>query len=260
MIRMTTLFGAAMLIASAAAAGTISPDAKPIIDQMIAAHGGMDKWRSAPTVSFTEQWLRDGKPRGPKAAVTVEQTSRRAYMDVVGTDTRVAWDGEKAWSENWTMPTPPRFIALLNYYFTNLPWLTMDPGVNLAAPTTEHLWDDPVAYISIRMTFDAGVGDTPDDYYVLLIDPDTKLLHGCRYVVTYKSLMREGKTSSPEHVLIYEDHTTVDGLRMPAHFSIYQTDHSPYAACAFDDWSFQKPFDASRMKMPRGATIDESTP
>ena len=60
--------------------------------------------------------------------------------------------------------------------------------------------------------------------------------------------------------MIYDERTTVDGLQMPAHLSIYQTDHSPYAACAFDGWSFKRPFDASRMEMPEGATVDETTP
>ena len=127
---------------------------------MIEAHGGLEKWRSAPTVSF-EDTLQP--PEGPplSSRVSVEQESRRAYLDFPEMGARIAWDGEKAWSENWQGPFPPRFFALLSYYFLNLPWLAADPGVNLDEPGTGSLWDDPTEYITVRMTFEPGVGDTP---------------------------------------------------------------------------------------------------
>lgn len=236
------------------AAAESDADAVKIVQEMIVAHGGLEKWQSAPTVCFEDMWG-DGGPM----SVTVHQQTRQVYMDAVGTDSRMAWDGEKAWSVNWEGP-PPRFMALLNYYFANLPWLTMDPGVNLGDVGKATLWDDPAEYITVRMTFDAGVGDTPDDYYVLHIDPKTKMLKATTYIVTYKALLPEGVSHSPEHILVYDAWQEVSGLKVPTHFTIYLLDHTVYATCTLSDWAFDQPFDASRLAMPADAVIDKTQP
>jgi len=235
--------------------------AEEIVDAMIEAHGGMEAWASAPTVSFEDRFSRPGAEEpGPWTRVVVEQGPRRAYIDVLGTDMHMAWDGEKAWSVNWKMPTPPRFLALLNYYFVNLPWLAKDPGVLLGQPGKAKLWDDPTEYITIKVTYESGVGDTPEDYYVLYIHPETHQLKGCEYIVTYKSLLPEGVAHTPPHILVFEEFETVSDLVVPTKYTIYETDQSVYASCEIRNWSFSKSFDSSRMEMPEGAVIDETEP
>ncbi len=231
-----------------------------IISKMIEAHGGMEKWRSAPAVSFEDHFTRPGEKEGSVSQVTVEQGRRRAYLDFPKTNARITWDGKRAWSENWKEQTPPRFLALLNYYFLNLPWLTMDQGVNLTEPEKVKLWDDPTEYITVKVTFDAGVGDTPEDYYLLYIDPKTYRLKATEYIVTYASLLPPDAKSTPPHILVYDTFTTVDGLVVPSKYSIYEKDRKPYAACEIRNWSFKKPFDTSRMTMPPGAVVDTTKP
>ena len=235
-------------------------EALKVVEAMIEAHGGMDKWKSARTVYFEDEMIPGDAPVGLVSQVTVEQGRRRIYVDYPDINARVVWDGEKAWSINWGLPMPPRLLTSFNYYFLNLPWLVMDPGVNLAMEGTATLWEDPTEYITVRMTFDAGVGDTPDDYYVLYIHPETTELRATVYVVTYKELLSEGVDKTPEHVLVYDSYTTVDGLKVATHYTIYQWDHSVYATCKIGGWSFQKAFKTTRMTMPEGAVIDETTP
>ena len=235
-----------------------SPD--DAIRAMIEAHGSLKKWRAAPAVSFTDLLLTTGSSEGAPMAITVEQTSRRAYIDVVGAETSIAWDGERAWGVNWNFPMPPRFLALLNYYFLNLPWLVRDPGVVLSDLGKAKLWDDPTEFITVRVTYEAGVGDTPEDYYVLYIHPETHRLSACEYVVTYAGLLPPGVKHTPPHILVYEEFETVDDLLVPTRYTIYETDHKPYATCEITDWSFSKPFDESRMEMPENAVLDTSNP
>ena len=130
----------------------------------------------------------------------------------------------------------------------------------LGEPGKQVLPQDPTEYISIRMGFEGNVGDTPDDYYVLFIDPETYRMHGCIYVVTYKDALPPGASISPEHLLIYDEFVQVDGLHMPSHYTIYDLDHQIYATCDVRDWSLRMPFDASRMQMPAAATLDTSQP
>ncbi len=247
------------IIAAPASAGH-SEAALEVVESMIAAHGGMERWASAPTVSFEDEFRPGEATEGGVSRVTVEQGPRRAYIDFPGSEMRMSWDGEKAWSENWAAPYPPRFLALLNYYFLNLPWLALDPGVHLGEPGTARLWDEPTEYVTVKMTFGEGVGDTPGDYYVLYIHPETHRLAATEYTVTYQALLPEGVESTPPHILVFDQHTTVDGLLVPTHYTIYETDRSVYASCDVRDWSFTRAFDTSRMSMPEGAAIDDSTP
>lgn len=249
-----------LLITLTAPGAVRAGSADEAVDAMIEAHGGMEKWASAPTVRFEDEFKPGEAESGGVSRVTVEQGPRRAYIDFPGTPMRMAWDGEKAWSENWQAPFPPRFLALLNYYFVNLPWLAKDPGVILGEPGTGKLFDDPTEYVTVKMTYESGVGDTPDDYYVLYIDPETHRLKANRYIVTYRGILPEGVEATPEHILINDEYDTVDGLVVPTHYTIYEVDGSVYASCDVRGWSFSEPFDESRMVMAAGAVVDESAP
>ena len=189
--------------------------------------------------------------------VQVEQGARRATLAYVGTPMHMGWDGETAWSVAWASPAPPRFMALLNYYFLNLPWLTMDPGVHLGEPETGTLPGDDTEYLTVMMTFGEGVGDTPDDWYRLYIHPETRMLAANEYVVTYKSLLPPGEDATPVHLLVYDEWTEVNGLTVPVHYTIHEGD-TVYASCAITDWSFSEPFDPASVAMPEGATVDRS--
>lgn len=248
----------AALVATPAEAGA-AMSAGEIVDATIAAHGGMDRWAAAPTVSFEDEFTFAGVEETGVSRVTVEQGPRRSYLDT-GSGEKLSWDGEKAWSQNWQGPYPPRFFALLNYHFLNLPWLAKDPGVHLGEPGTARLWDDPTDDLTVKITYGEGVGDTPGDYYVLYVHPETHRLAATEYIVTYRAILPEGVTATPPHILVYDDFATVDGLVVPTAYSIYETDKTPYASCEIRDWSFEKPFDTSRMVMPEDAVLDESTP
>ena len=136
----------------------------------------------------------------------------------------------------------------------------MDPGVKLATAGTDTLWGDPTQYQVVRMSFRSGTGDTPNDTYRLYIDPASKRLKACGYQVTYRAMLPEGAASMPEHILVYEDHQRVGGLLMPTRYTIYSTDHAPLATCSVAGWTFDRPFDETRMTMPDSAVVDESKP
>lgn len=251
----------ALSVGLAALAGMSEAAESPqqIVDSMIAAHGGMNTWASAPTVSFEAEMIPPGQTQGAPVRVTVEQGRRRAYQEVPALSARMAWDGEKAWSENWKLPFPPRFAALLDYYFANLPWLTRDPGVRLASEGTAELPGDVTEYLAVRMTFDEGVGDSPRDSFLLFIHPQTRQLRATEYVATYAGVMPPGLKALPPNRVLYEEHATVDGLIVPTRYEFFVKEgHKPLATVRVRDWSFSKPFDASRLTMPAGGVLDKS--
>jgi hypothetical protein len=225
---------------------------------MIEAHGGLERWRSAPTMRFTDAFLPAGAESALESHVTVEMSSRRAYLDFPAMDAQIVWDGEKAWSVNWQRRTPPRFLALLSFYFVGLPWLTADPGVHLSEPRTGTLPDDPTEYITVKMTFGEGVGDTPDDYYLLFIDPSTHLLKATEFTVTYADVLAPDEEFKKD-LGIFETYGEFEGLKVPTRFPIY-VDGELAGTYEWREVSFSQPFDDSRMKMPDGVVIDTSQP
>lgn len=249
----------ASLFPAAAPAADGPPESLALIEAMAEAHGGLERWAGAPTVAFTDEFRPGEAASGPQSRVTVEQGPRRAYLDIVGTEMRMAWDGERAWSENWELPMPPRFLALLDYYFLNLPWLASDPGVNLSKVGQGQIPGDAADYRTVKMTFDPGTGDTPDDYYILYVDPETDRLKATEYIVTYRAVLGEGEESTTPHLLVYDEWTEVGGLTVPTHYTIYEGE-ATYATNQITDWSFTEPFDLSRMEMPEGAVVDTSQP
>lgn len=259
------LTAASLLVALSPLAAAATGPAESIarVEAMIEAHGGMEAWASAPSVEFQDRRV-GGEEPGPWTRVIVEQGPRRACLDVLGTDMRMAWDGEKAWSVAWEMRIPPRFLALLDYYFLNLPWLALDPGVVLGDPGTApldlgDLAADDTEYVTVKMTFQPGVGDTPDDYYLLYIHPESHRLVANEYIVTYEALLPEGTEHSPPHVLVYDGWTEVGGLTVPTAYTIYE-EGEVFAALEVREWSFDQPFDPECLEMPEGAVVDESTP
>lgn len=223
--------------------------------KMTEAHGGLEKWRALGAMTFTDSWS-----DGMESRVTIDVATRRGVLELTGTDARAAWDGEKAWSVNWTAAMPPRFLIGLNWYFLNLPWLVHDPGVTVTDEGTATVGDDPREYLALRMTFAPGVGDTPEDYYVLYVDPETHRLHGCEYVVTYGALLPEGVEHTPPHDLLFEEFTDIDGLVLPVAYTIHEKDGSVYAACRVAEWVLDRPFDEASVRMPEGAVVDGSQP
>ncbi len=237
---------------------------------MIEAHGGLERWRSAPTVSFDIT----SEPDGKDFRVMVEQGARRAYHDYrrsaahPAKEAWISWDGKQAWSENYLDPTStriargsPRIVALLNYYFFNLPWVAADPGVILSAPGTGRFWEDPTEYITVKMTFEPDVGDSPNDIFVLYIDPTSYRLRATEYNFTYSGVR------GPPRIAIYEEFTTVDGLTVPTVISIYGTgevhhseDRELHSRREARNWSFHELFDESRMVMPPNAEVDTNLP
>ena len=214
-----------------------------IVDSMIAAHGGMEPWSSAPTVSFEAEMIPVGQRNGDPVRVMVEQGRRRAYQESPSRAARMAWDGEKAWGENWKA-SPPRFTALLDYYFANIPWLTQDRGVRLASEETARLPGDRTDYLAVRMTFDEGTGDSPRDSYLLFIDPQSRRLRAVEYVATYAGILPPGETAFPPNVVIYDEHATVNGLVVPTRYEFFVKEgHKPMATVKVRDWSFSRPFD-----------------
>ncbi|MFQ5650873.1 MAG: hypothetical protein ACE5IY_13105 [bacterium] len=205
-------------------------ESSEIIAKMIDAHGGMDAWEKVKTL-YVDRWQRRaGQPAGHdwEFNITADLKGWRVY-EVWWGKQHVVWDGEKGWTKDFKLPFPAKFVATIGLYMT------------------------------IKMSFDKGVGITWDDYYLLYIDPDTYLLKGCLINQTYAAILRPGMDAMQQHFVI-KNYEEMAGLKMPGEFTTYFANSAKLADGKFYNWQANVEFDESRLKMPEGAVLDTSKP
>ncbi len=110
------------------------------------------------------------------------------------------------------------------------------------------------------MTFQKGTGDTPDDFYLLYLEPGSGRLKLASYIVTFPAL-RKGKPieDQEQHAIVFQGWQTVDGLEVPRVARFYPWNgetieggsfrdsgvfHVRFSAEAADKSLFNKPADA----------------
>lgn len=235
-----------------------------LVLRSIEAHGGLDAWYSAPTSSYTWEYANVGADLHFKSFLVAENRTRRIYHDLltVGSyndpetvDGRFAWTGSVAWMHPASIESiNPRFWSSTGYYFEQIPFVLADPGLKYTVLPDDSL--DGQTYRMVRISYDEGVGDSPEDTYTLYLDPETYVVRAIRYTVTY------GRDVQPdaeprETLFLYEDYTTVDGLTVPRHFLGYGFVDGRRGEFKNEAWadsiSFSRPFDESRLDAPEGA-------
>ncbi|MEM8782652.1 MAG: hypothetical protein AAGE65_07310 [Planctomycetota bacterium] len=125
--------------------------------------------------------------------------------------TVVVFDGEACWTsaDAPEIPYGYRFHALTWPYFAAAPFKLSDPGVS-----HEFLEEVPLtakaSSVASKMTFEAGLGDAPDDWYVVFPNPMDDSLAALAYIVTYdKSAEVAEKRPS---IVFYTEPVTVEGV------------------------------------------------
>ena len=154
------------------------------------------------TVAFGPNKMLDGaeiwfKPSG--AVVRIEANGATAVAD-----------GKTAWISPPDAKMPkPRFQLYTWPYFAMVPFKLDDAGASLAPmPPAAMSGDAGEAMARAKMTFSAGTGDSPDDWYVLYVDPQNRL-KAMAYIVTYGT--DAAKAQPQPHAIVYDDFTDVPG-------------------------------------------------
>ncbi len=188
-----------------------------LIVEAMDAHGGLQTWLENEVLEF--RWIYHMNDRGPNAVVNTKQkvdtSSMKAVHTVPDSDIQFGWDGSDAWispAETEFSGPPPRFWSLTPYYFVGVPFVFADLNANF------ELMSDPfdfegTTYQQVKVTYNAGTGDAPDDYYKVLIHPFSKQVAAVRYIVTSPLVAPDGPL--PEKLLTLESLIEVKGSFIP---------------------------------------------
>lgn len=189
----------------------------------IDAHGGLAAWYANGPLRFRYDYARldsTGAPSGDPldTRLLVDPWAARAVHTLAADSTvSFGWTGAEAWARpaGAELPTDARFWALTPYYFVSIPFVFADPGVRLALAPADTVEGRPVDVV--RVTFEPGTGDAPDDYYDLLLDPATDRTVGVRYVVSYGAFNPDGG-HTPETLMLYDGAQSVGGVTVQEGF------------------------------------------
>jgi len=228
------------------------------------AHGGLATWLAKGTISFTFDYQPLGNPSQRRHTRNEADLWRsRAFQEEVDGDARFAFDGEQAWivPDLDAFPSTPRFWSTTPYYFVGIPFVLADPGARYERLEDAEL--DGVSHQLVRVTYEDGTGDSPDDYYIIYVHPETHRVGAIRYVVAYPARFPQGG-HSPEKLMRYQDLREVDGLLLPHGLDTFAWDPEAEAIgdqvteITVSDYALGRTIPASRFAAPEGATIQTS--
>ena len=172
--------------------------------EVLQAHGGLEKWQEMETLQY--KLRKDDQTE----THTIDLKNRKDLIEA--SDYTLGYDGENVWVSPNAAAFPgksAKFYHNLYFYFLSIPFVLADPGV--AYKQLENMELQGQQYEVIEVSFGEGVGDSPEDKYRLLINPDTKQLEWLLYTVTFF----DGQPSDKFNALKYDDYQEHQGLLLP---------------------------------------------
>lgn len=146
---------------------------------------------------------------------------RARHFSAMDSTQQFGWNGEKAWvkaKDSTVFNYNTRFWSLTPYFFMGQPFVLAGKGTNLELLDQVEFKDN--LYQAVKVTFDSGTGDAPDDYYVLYFNTRSRKLEVIRYIVSYPGYFEKGK-HLPEKFMELLGEQTVDGITFPKNYKTY---------------------------------------
>jgi hypothetical protein len=133
--------------------------------------------------------------------------------------TQLFYDGAQVYQHpSYINYEKARFDIFTWSYFFSLPFKLSDPGTMLSRVEDTSL--NEREFQVRRLTFNAGVGDSPDDWYKLYVDPETDLLFAAAYIVTYGKSKQEAEKDP--HAIVYKDYEIFAGIPVSTRWEFWE--------------------------------------
>lgn len=176
------------------------------LERTFQAHGGLPIWQSYRLVEFDLDWK--SAKRSQVERHTFDLKTRdgliKAEKYYLGADKGQVWISP---SIEALGGTPPRFYMWTPFYFFAMPFVFADPGATLDPLGTRNVGG--IDYDAVKVTYKAGTGDSPEDFYIAHLEKESGQLKIVAYVVTYPALRKGKPLSELEHHAIVFDEMAV---------------------------------------------------
>ena len=201
-----------MLIACTEKTEVLSP-----IQEIEGAHH-KSEFLAKKSISFDLKLYFGGKER-VNGKVHLATTSTHGAI-ITQSDTILFNKGKVYYSNPTSSSKRVRFDAYTWSYFFLLPYKLSDPGTVLSANSQTEL--NNTIFNLQKLSFKNGVGDAPDDWYLLYSDTKSHLLNTAAYIVTFS----KDKVQAEEdpHAIKYMNYNDVSGIPIAKRWEFYSWD------------------------------------
>lgn len=208
------------------------------------AHGGYEKWSQMQSMTYL---------RGEETTVT-NLWNRKIRLE--SPTQTIGFDGDEVWMAPDSLDASrARFFHNLFFYFYAMPFVVGDPGAYYENVESKEL--NGKTYNGIKVSYNEGVGDAPDDNYILWLDQETNKMEWLMYTVTYRS----GEPSDRYSLIKYDGWKEFSGLLLPTSLQWFKYDGESVGESRGDATIFENvqvsetPPDESLFVIPEGAQI-----
>lgn len=160
-----------------------------------------------------------GRQERISGTMLIETKGDRSRFNLDSGETML-FDGKDAYSSSQELLArlkKIRFEVLTWPYFAELPFKLQDPGTQLEIVKDHKMLGNFIP--TARLSFDAGIGDTPDDWYLLYKDPETRLLKAAAYIVTYHQSPE--KAGQDPHAILYAKYREVESVMIATEWTFH---------------------------------------
>lgn len=191
----------------------------PYVAELEAAHHKADFLQKG-VVKFDVTLSFGGKERlnGTITALTNSTQARIDYANgnsVLYKDHVVYAPAELATEEQ---KSSTRFSAYTWPYFFLFPYKLSDPGTQWTDYANNNL--NGATYDTQKLSFKAGIGDDPNDWYITYARPTDHLIEVAAYIVTAGGTPKEEAEQDP-HAIKYEDYQLIEGIPIAHHWTFW---------------------------------------
>ncbi|WP_432410752.1 DUF6503 family protein [Rasiella sp. SM2506] len=194
-----------------------TPNYPPALAAVFKAHGGWDTWNNMNNLCF------EVDSKGGTETHTTDLKNRKTKIE--HKDWSIGYDGSEVWllqNKKNAYQGNARFYHNLMFYFYAMPYILGDEGIVYTNVDPTEL--DGKLYNGIKVGYENGIGDSPEDEYILYFDPETNQMAWLGYTVTYQS----GENSEDWHFIKYDAWEEVNGLILPKKLTWYNVkDNKP---------------------------------
>ncbi|MEP5614420.1 MAG: DUF6503 family protein [Cyclobacteriaceae bacterium] len=168
------------------------------ISKIFEAHGGYANWASMKQLSYM---------KGGESTITNLENRK---IKLVSDEMTVGFDGENVWVTPDTVDASrSRFYHNLYFYFYAMPFVVGDPGAFYE--DVESMEIKGATYNGVKVSYGEGVGDSPDDFYIIWYNPETYKMEWLMYTVTFRS----GEANENYRLIKYDQWGDVEGVNLP---------------------------------------------
>ncbi len=174
-------------------------------EKVTAAHGG-NVFSQKEALSFDIVLNFGGKER-LRGEMTLSTDSRQGIIEYTD-GTRLEWSDGEVKHDKDISESSARFSAYTWSYFALMPYKLNDKGT---------IWTDypnkvmgGKEYDVKKLSFEDGVGDASEDWYVVYADKQNHLMSVAAYIVTAGGTVEEAEKDP--HAIKYSDYVIIDGV------------------------------------------------